>query len=67
MKVGEKIEVERTPSGLYAIRQEGKPTFIGSAASTILTLSYSVFGHEALEVPGEVLSSGNPSVGGAGA
>lgn len=51
MQVGEKITVERLPSGLYAISQEGRTTLVGAAASTALALNYTVFNDEANDVP----------------
>jgi hypothetical protein len=48
MKVGEKVIVSRTPSGLYRIECEGKPTIIGCAASTAISLVHTVFWDEAI-------------------
>lgn len=49
MHIGEKITVERLPSGLYEIVLPSGLKYVGGAASTALALNSSVFHAEATE------------------
>lgn len=47
MKTGEKVTVEKTPSGLYAVTLPNGTKYIGAAPSTAIALTHAVFVEEA--------------------
>lgn len=46
MKVGEKVVIERLPSGLYQLKQDGWPDLTMGAASTAIAMAHAVFSEE---------------------
>jgi hypothetical protein len=47
MKIGQKVEIERLPNGLYKITQPDGTQLVGAAPSTIIALSHAIFHEEA--------------------